>query len=687
MSDFSDGLGKYEPMEGGQADFHRSKARIRVLSGGIGCLGEEEEILDPVLGKLRRISEIDSAFHVLAMNPVSGIISAASACCPFVKARGDIFLVKLSDGTSFASASYHRILDVTGHWITVFEALQTGRGILCVPDDTATARIKGDHTRIRMSSHVSRADPAPPDSILPPDDDFSATHPSSFNIAKYSGQRYVASMQLIRSRSEIWDFTVENGLGNYVHCGGIHAQSGKSVAGCWEGTIESLYGYRKGSLPTHGWVCREHFAKNPYTDPIFSRYWFGDEKFAPFIPRELQRKLSGNPKSVMELTNGSTITLRTWKQGWRSLQGEMPDWIQVDDQCDDEFFRELRRRMFRKANGWIIVTATDTAAQSWMGELRDEAERGNPDVQWFTVDTEQNIHADQTQIAVMSADMDELDREVYIRGGLKRVKGAVYRCWSDANWRDESELPDDGTDWVMIDPGIEHCAALWIRVTRPERRQSGIGLWSMMSDLWLVAEHYLRGEPDISRHVREIWGINREIRSRPAGYFIDAHQANKRKVSAGGRVYTELEIWKQAGLPVRPSITGKQETMRYRRFRATENYVRHDRQFHPNLYAVRTLKHLRRELTDYCVYGLIAPKGSEESITRKLEFRGPNHLIWGMETGVTMHLRYIPEQTAETSRLTPDELIGHMAWARIGTGKQLFTSGEISSINVARSVR
>ena len=455
--------------------------------------------------------------------------------------------------------------------------------------------------------------------------------------------------------------------------------SGKTIAGCAEGAWELLHGRRKGQLPSHGWIIRQTFPKNRYTDPIFTRYWHGDEVFGPFVPEQMQKKLSGNPKSVMELTNGSTATMRTWAQGWKSIQGEMPDWIHVDEECDTDFMNELMVRMYRKPHGQIFVTVTDTVAEPWLLDLLEQSSRGSKHVEAFRADTRDNIHLDQEQVAAFSEGMDEVEQSVRLGGGLRLAAGKVYKCWSEGNWRDAGEVPLDGTDYVYIDPGVANpCAVLWVRVMKPELREIRPGVKDWQSDMWLLGEYYKRGESDVSKHVRGILEKSAELRSRPAGYYIDRWSANQRLAAVGSSTKTVLEVWRAAGLLVQPCSTSR-EMWKYERFRETERWIKLDDASRGNIYAVRPMPNFNRELFKYVVTGLVE-NATKTNASRRERFRGDNHLIFGMECAAVMRPRYVSDKSAERAVMTQSQVMSRLAWERIGNRPEngrLWTTGEL----------
>jgi len=93
--------------------FHDSDARQRLVIGGNRCIGGETLIYDPVLGVERRVDEIESNHHVLALSGGEVIVSPAET--PFTKGVDDIYRIILDDGSHFSAATSHLVLTPCGY--------------------------------------------------------------------------------------------------------------------------------------------------------------------------------------------------------------------------------------------------------------------------------------------------------------------------------------------------------------------------------------------------------------------------------------------------------------------------------------------------------------------------------------------------------------------------------------------
>jgi phage terminase large subunit-like protein len=111
-----------------QEEFHKSKCKIRVVSGGNRCLGGECEIWDPELQVYRRVEDIRNSFHVLAWDGTKLVTAVANQ--PFTKEEDDLYEVGLSNGESFTCSLNHAVMTVHGEFATLFDVLFLEGGVL-----------------------------------------------------------------------------------------------------------------------------------------------------------------------------------------------------------------------------------------------------------------------------------------------------------------------------------------------------------------------------------------------------------------------------------------------------------------------------------------------------------------------------------------------------------------------------
>ncbi len=96
-----------------------SKSRYICIHAPNQCLGGNTEIYDPVAKIARKVSEIDSTFHVYAWDEYGGQMVVAQALTPERLETDEIYVVTLSDGRRFESSLGHRLLCADGRWRTL----------------------------------------------------------------------------------------------------------------------------------------------------------------------------------------------------------------------------------------------------------------------------------------------------------------------------------------------------------------------------------------------------------------------------------------------------------------------------------------------------------------------------------------------------------------------------------------
>lgn len=93
-----------------------SKSRYICIHAPNQCLGGNTEIYDPVDKIARKVSEIDSPFHVYAWDEYNGQMVVAQALTPERLETDEIYIVTLSDGRRFEASLGHRLLCADGRW-------------------------------------------------------------------------------------------------------------------------------------------------------------------------------------------------------------------------------------------------------------------------------------------------------------------------------------------------------------------------------------------------------------------------------------------------------------------------------------------------------------------------------------------------------------------------------------------
>lgn len=126
-----------------QEAFINCTDKIKLLLGGNRCLVGSSKIYDPEMGRLRRLDEIESGFHVLARTNGKSVIAYAGK--PFIKGFEPMYEVKLSNGESFICSAKHLVL--TEHGYRAVSSLLPGSRLLhqdSILGASQSAHVSGD---------------------------------------------------------------------------------------------------------------------------------------------------------------------------------------------------------------------------------------------------------------------------------------------------------------------------------------------------------------------------------------------------------------------------------------------------------------------------------------------------------------------------------------------------------------
>ncbi len=154
----TEGLALYKPLPAVER-FHASMAKFRVVDGSNRCISADQEIYDPVTGATNRVKDISGPFHVYAMDPSTGRLVVSSASKPFVKGRGKMYRLRLSNGQSIEATKDHCSLSSIGKWVSVRDAIAYSVPLLDSHALSVSCASPKTHTRHPCHSPVLRTPP------------------------------------------------------------------------------------------------------------------------------------------------------------------------------------------------------------------------------------------------------------------------------------------------------------------------------------------------------------------------------------------------------------------------------------------------------------------------------------------------------------------------------------------------
>ena len=489
-----EGLALYQPL-GIAKQFHACTNKWRIVEGGNRCLSGDQEIYDPVLKESRKVRDIDGAFYVYTRNPDTGERAIAKASRPFVKGRGEMFRVKLTNSETIEVTENHHVLTHEGRWTSIGDA--TVRRTLLLSTDTLPGRCSYS---------------AKPDAL----GDTLPEHPNVFAVSELDGICAIVNSQSL-GEQDIWDFTVE-GYANYYAGGLVHANSGKTTTGAVE-MVRAVTGsdpydkavkrdgralcvgldndqlalmWKKCASPGAFKIVKDEHTKlfravrpdpnDPlHLDPYDLAYQEKWQDAPPLLPPRFIKSVAweehgrGVPRKVV-LTTG-------WEIWWRSSkgdpsQGEHLNWGWIDEHIKNEgFFKQMRRGLtglaeIKKHSPKMVWSATPEDFNPQLSDLREAAKNNDPEVGAFIMVVTNNPFIPDSEKKALYDRMSEDDRQVLWYGKPALEQQRVYPSYEPQGVHGYEPFPIDLSKWtryVILDPGRQHCGTVFAAVD-PEHK-------------------------------------------------------------------------------------------------------------------------------------------------------------------------------------------------------------------------
>lgn len=151
-------------------------------------------------------------------------------------------------------------------------------------------------------------------------------------------------------------------------------QIGKTVVGAGL-TIARCLGYdlHTGALrpvPIEAWVVCTSWAQSV---AIMGKVWDLVPKDALASGQRYNPRTGfGKDNPALVFANGSVLRFRTTNQGAEALAGATIDWVWIDEPTDLDIFRELQKRVLRRAGKLLITLTPINRPCEWLHELVDK---------------------------------------------------------------------------------------------------------------------------------------------------------------------------------------------------------------------------------------------------------------------------------------------------------------------------
>lgn len=244
-------------------------------------------------------------------------------------------------------------------------------------------------------------------------------------------------------------------------------RSGKSQAGfvedCWWAT--GTHPYMKVPVPNYGWIVSLSFKKQvEVTEPSLRK----------LLPPSMIKSWD-TAKSMIVLTNGSTIGLKSCEQDLEVFGGVSLHWVHCDEEPPGvkgkKIYDELLMRLL-EYRGRIYFTLTPVGGMSWTYEEIIERSVYDEDIFYVEVDSRENPYIPLDEIEKTAKKLSQDELEMRLKGKYIQFTGLVYKEFNrDLHIIKPFEIPSDWKLYRTIDHGINRdhpCACLWVYVSEKE---------------------------------------------------------------------------------------------------------------------------------------------------------------------------------------------------------------------------
>lgn len=368
---------------------------------------------------------------------------------------------------------------------------------------------------------------------------------------------------------------------------------GKTLVGAAEtaihltGRYPSWWKGKRFEGPIHVWVGSiSNQTQRDYTQPALFGSNLGEGLGTGFIPGE---HIVGKPRprqagigDVVDIAyirhmsgKNSTITMKTYEQGWRMWQGAAPNVVWIDEQPDETakeekpIFSEIVTRIFR-SEGMMYATLTPLLGETDMIRHFMTAQP-NTGVWWRGATWDDAPHLNKEQKDLAKSSYGEHEVEVRTMGVPMMGMGRVFTAVESDLRCPPKKIPDYWARIVGIDFGVDHPAAVAELA------------WDRDEDIIYVVRTWRQKNADVPTHVDAIRGSDPWI---PVAW---PHDGLQREPGVDKGLRTLKQIYVEAGCshmlaqsarykndtgggqPVEPIILEMQNRMRDGGFKVFDN--------------------------------------------------------------------------------------------------------------------
>jgi hypothetical protein len=167
------------------------------------------------------------------------------------------------------------------------------------------------------------------------------------------------------------------------------------------------------------------------------------------------------------------VYVHTYAQGRKEFQAQSVDLAVLDEECDEEIFREVQARMLARKGARLIVSCTPIEGEPWLDRLRQAAEETDT-TKHFRFKSYENPACNDERIAELRRMYADVPEELALRleGIPWSSSGLVYseRVFTRAHVVDPFPIDSKWTLNRCIDAGFRYPACVWIAVRNDSKQ-------------------------------------------------------------------------------------------------------------------------------------------------------------------------------------------------------------------------
>lgn len=377
----------------------------------------------------------------------------------------------------------------------------------------------------------------------------------------------------------------------------------KSLTSTWETTIKPklMYnhwtGLKDGVRGHFGWIPKHLLIKGKWEESWSEKY------------------------RILTLTNGSTLQVMSHDQDLTDFAGPSLHRVAVDEGPKSALWRENLMRLREGGSISIAMTPPDDESASWdaawIYEIYDSGLPGPnkvPDIDSFTLFTENNPYIDQEKIEIVSRSFTEAQKEVRMHGRFMHLSGRVYPTYSDRRqyWCfqcNKNVLVLDSKSCSickseniilyshLIEPFAQAFTWPCIMALDPHPRKPHCIAWDVISpsdDIFQVAELEVDDTPTVVK--REVYDLERSLNLRVYRRLMDPNMGESPSTASKIRHMTVKQEFDAVGLRCSTNVSDDRFIAR---MKITEYLKPDPRTMQPRFHIFNTCKKSNYQMTHW----------------------------------------------------------------------------------------